>query len=206
MNENNIKTIVFDLGGVYFTDGTKQAIKNISSKYNVEESKIEDVLKGYMGTLYRIGKIDANEFWNKAKRLWNLKDVDQKVLSDIWLEGYKPINGTIELVKKLKENGYEIVFLSDNVKERIVYLESQYGFLSNFNNGVLSYIVGTRKPDPVIYQEVLKVCSNPPQECVYIDDKEGLLMPAMDLGMKTIHFTSPEQTKSDLMNMGVNVD
>ena len=203
---NEINTIIFDLGGVYFTDGTKQAIKNISSKYNIPENKIEEVLKGDLGTQYRVGEITVDEFWGKAKELWNNKEIQSKDLSDIWLEGYKPINGTIDIIKKLKEKGYEIIFLSDNVKERVDHLENKYNFLSNFKDGVFSHVVGTRKPDPVIYQHALNISSNPPGECVYIDDKDNLLIPARELGMKTIHFVSPEQTKEDLIKLGIKLD
>ena len=36
-----IKSVIFDLGGVYFTDGTKIAIKKISEKYNLNLKAVQ---------------------------------------------------------------------------------------------------------------------------------------------------------------------
>ena len=48
-----IKTIIFDLGGVYFTDGTQRAIDIISKEYNLNKDEVANVFKGEIGTKYR---------------------------------------------------------------------------------------------------------------------------------------------------------
>jgi len=200
---HEIKTIIFDLGGVYFTDGAKRAISEISSKYNLQEEDVKKVLKGELGTQYRIGKITVDQFWNEAKKIWNKPEIESDDLSQIWLEGYTPIEGTVILVRQLEKSGYKLFFLSDNVKERVEYLEDKYDFLKYFRGGVFSHIVKTRKPDPVIYKKAIEVAGDIPEQCVYIDDKEDLLVPAREIGMKTVHFKSPDQVRVDLEALGV---
>lgn len=195
-----IKTIIFDLGGVYFTDGTKQAIEVISEKYNLDPEKVKAVLKGELGTKYRIDEITADTFWEEAKKYWNIK-ASSAELAQIWLDGYKPIEGTIDIVKRLKEKGYELLFLSDNVKERVGYLQEKYNFLSYFKDGVFSHIAKTRKPDPKIYLLALEKSSNPIEDCLYIDDNLKLVESAEKLGMKGVQFINPDQLESELKTL-----
>lgn len=199
-----IKTIIFDLGGVYFTDGTKQAIKVISAKYSLTSEKVKEVLKDKLGTQYRIGEITANTFWDKAKNYWGI-EASSNDLAQIWLDGYKPIEGVVSIVKRLEENKYELLFLSDNVKERAEYLQEKYNFLPYFKDGVFSHIVKTRKPDPKIYSLVLEKASYPADNCIYIDNKFELLEPAIKLRMKGVQFVDPNQLEFDLKALGVKL-
>ncbi|OVE74804.1 hypothetical protein BVX95_01025 [archaeon D22] len=197
-----IKTVIFDLGGVYFSDGTKRAIKIISQKYNISEEKVTAVLKGELGTKYRIGELSDEEFWTFAKKNWDT-NIPSKDLAKIWLEGYLPIEGTSEIIDRLGKSKYEIIYLSDNVQQRVDYLEKKYPFLNKFKDGIFSHLAHTRKPDPAIYKMVLEKSSNTASECVYIDDKEELLKPAKALGIKTIHFKDSIQLENSLKNLGL---
>ncbi len=199
-----IKTIIFDLGGVYFTDGTKRAIDIISQKWNLDSTLVSDVFKGKIGTAYRENQITHEEFWKQAKETLGI-EAPMEELAKIWLDGYVPIEGTVNIIKELKANGYEILYLSDNVQERIDYIEEKYHFLQYFKSGVFSHIVGVRKPNPKIYQLALEESSNPSENCVYIDDKPNLLEEAKKLGMETIAFVNPDETRKKLIELGVNL-
>lgn len=200
----NIKTVIFDLGGVYFTDGTKRAIDIISQRWNLDQSKVADVFKGKIGTAYRESQISHEEFWRQAKETLGI-DAPMEELAEIWLNGYVPIEGTVEIIKELKEKGYEILYLSDNVQERIDYIEEKYHFLQYFKSGVFSHIAGVRKPNPKIYQLALEESSNPAENCVYIDDKPNLLEEADKLGMSTIAFVNADETRKKLRELGINL-
>ncbi len=200
----DIKTVIFDLGGVYFTNGTKRAIDIISQRWNLDSNIVAEVFKGKIGTEYRENKISHEEFWRQAKETLGIQAPMQE-LAEIWLNGYVPIQGTVDIIKELKEKGYEILYLSDNVQERIDYIEEKYHFLQYFKSGVFSHLVGVRKPNPKIYQLVLNEASNPAENCVYIDDNPKLLEEAERLGMSTIAFDSPNETRKKLRELGVNL-
>ena len=190
------KTIIFDLGGVVFTDGTKNAIQKIAKNYEIPEEKVKDILQWPIGTQYRIGEITVEEFRDKAKEYRDKPEINAKTLTNIWLEGYTPITSTIEIIKKLQKEWYELLFLSDNVKERVDYLEEKYHFQEMFKDGVYSHLMWTRKPDLKMYTEALNKASNIAENCIYIDDKENLLLPAKELWMQTIHFKLAEQKEN----------
>jgi len=59
-----IKAIIFDLDGVYFKNGKKNFIKNISSKFNISEERVKEVFlkSNMMNKQYKLGKITGKEF------------------------------------------------------------------------------------------------------------------------------------------------
>lgn len=199
-----IRTIIFDLGGVYFTDGSKLAVGIISEKYNIPEEKVSAVINSPtgIGIDYRTGKITAHEFWKKAKEIWGAI-IDEKEVAQIWHDAYKPIPRMPELIDELREKGYRLIFLANLPKERGDYLDKKYKFIGKFHDGVFSYTAKARKPDPKIYELALEKASNPAEECLFIDDKHHYLKPAEEFGIKTILFENPKKLREDLKKIGV---
>jgi FMN phosphatase YigB (HAD superfamily) len=195
-----LRTVIFDLGGVYFGDGTRIAIDTISADYQIGRDAVEAILNGEPGEQYRIGKISAEQFWQRAKSFWNIEVLSEK-LSRIWCSSYQPNEGVVRLVERLKNVGYELLYLSDNTRERVSYLDERYSFLQKFDGGIFSYVVKRKKPDPIIYQLVLNRASHPASACVYIDDKPEYLGPAKSLGMQVIAFKSASQLETRLKEL-----
>lgn len=195
-----LRTVIFDLGGVYFGDGTRIAIDTISADYQIGRDAVEAILNGEPGEQYRIGKISAEQFWQRAKSFWNIEALSEK-LSRIWCSSYQPNEGVVRLVERLKNAGYELLYLSDNTRERVSYLDERYSFLQKFDGGIFSYVVKRKKPDPIIYQLVLNRASHPASACVYIDDKPEYLGPAKSLGMQVIAFKSASQLETRLKEL-----
>ena len=119
-----------------------------------------------------------------------------------WRLAYEPIPGTVSLIDRLGVAGYELLYLSDNVEDRIEYLEETYGFLHRFKDGVFSHRVGIRKPNPRIYELVLEKAAHPPAQCLFVDDKPAMLEPAERMGMAVVAFESPSQVETALVGHG----
>ena len=63
---------------------------------------------------------------------------------------------------------------------------------------VTSYYSRKAKPDLEIFNEIIKKLNVKAEECVYIDDLEKNIPPAIQLGMKTILFKDIKQMKKAL--------
>lgn len=198
-----VKTIIFDLGGVLFTNGTAVFVKKIVVRYGQDETTVRDVLEGELGSLYREAKISREEFWRGAREALELHE-DMNELENEWIASYELIEGTKSIIQSLAKT-YKVYFLSDNVRERVEQLERKYHFLSLFTGGIFSHEVGIRKPDPRIYRKILELACVRPFEVIYIDDKPDFLIPPKALGMTTLVFTTPEQLQKDLLTCGVIV-
>lgn len=203
-DEAMVKTLIFDLGGVYFTDGTQSAFGKFQQRFGIPELKTKEVLNGPLGMRYRTGLLSEETFWREAQTIFGT-GLDFRSLRDEWFGGYIPIDGTVDLIKDLKDNGYEILYLSDNVEERVAYLDRKYRFKRHFQSGVFSYVAKRVKPDIKIYELVLRCTKNRSSECVFIDDKKRFLGPARTLGMRAVQFRDPPQIRDDLMSLGVTL-
>ena len=196
-----IKTIIFDLGGVLFTNGTKQFISDISKQYNLDPEMVKDIMDGEIGSKYREAKITRDEFWKQVLQKLNINE-DIDILEEQWISGYKLIKGTKDIILKLRKN-YKVYYLSDNVKKRVDRINKKYNFLEWFEDGIFSHEVGVRKPNPEIYKYALTKAHAQPEEAVFIDDKQSALKPAKEIGITTILFENPEQLRQDLVALNI---
>ena len=194
-----VKAIIFDLGGVLFTNGTAAFVKKIVTRYGHDETTVRDVLDGKLGSLYREARIPREEFWRGAKEALGLRENMEQLESE-WIASYELIEGTKKIIEALSKK-YKVYYLSDNVRERVEQLEQKYHFLLLFSGGIFSHEVGVRKPDPRIYRMILELVRVSPHEAIYIDDKPDFLVPPKALGMITFLFTTPEQLKKDLQTL-----
>jgi len=195
-----IKSVIFDLGGVYFTDETNGAVKRISKGYNLDSEEVSDFFgtKSKPGKLYPQGKITSKYFWGEFKRKFKLK-VNEEKLTKLWISCYKPNKGVINLIKKLRKKRIKLYFLSDNVKERSNILQDKYKFLENFDDGIFSHKMGiTKSEGNKVFKIILKITKDKPKEAIFIDDKEVYVGTAKTLGMKSIHFKNARQLEKEI--------
>ena len=198
-----IKAIIFDLGGVYFTDGTKEAVKKISERYKLNSEELSEFFgaKSRTGKQYRQGKIASKQFWNEFEKKFKI-NINEEELTKLWISFYKPIEGTIGIIKKLRKKGIKIYFLSDNVKERSEFLQAKFNFLENFDGGIFSHEAGITKSGGVkIFKIALEKAGNKPHEAIFIDDKEDYVKTAKILGMNAIHFKNSKQLEKEIKRL-----
>lgn len=204
MEERGIYAIIFDLGGVCFSDGTKKFASNISIQYNIPLCQISDLLNGKIGSLYRSGKISKEKFWTLFRESLNINDCELINFSEQWNRLYTPNHEMIDLLKILNKNHYDLYYLSDNVEDRVIYLKQHYTFFDLFQGGIFSYEIGCRKPNIIMYKRIIDMINIKPQKCFYVDDKIEFLKPANSLGMNTIHFTDIEKLCEEFERYGIN--
>lgn len=121
---------------------------------------------------------------------------------DHWKESIgDSLAGTVEILKELKKKGYPVYGLSNWSAETFPYARQKYNFFELFDDIVISGEVGTIKPEPQIFEILLKKISRPARECLFIDDSLRNIEQAHRMGFATIHFQSPEQLEEELHRM-----
>ena len=195
---------IFDLGGVLFTNGTKSFISTFAKEHALIEQDVKAVMEGDLGTMYRENKITALEFWQRGLAQLRVGG-EFKEYEKQWINAYALIPGTKDVILKLRENGYQVYYLSDNVKERVELLNARFSFLDLFDGGIFSHELGVRKPHPKVYEAMINKYSLDPKQAVFIDDKQENLPPAESLGLNTIFFEDSNRLISQLKEMGFNM-
>ncbi len=109
---------------------------------------------------------------------------------------------TIAILKKLKDKGYPLYALSNWSAEKFTLIRPRYSFLKWFDDMIISGEEKLVKPDPLIFEVVLKRAGRKAEECILVDDHYPNIETAQKMGFKTIHYQSPEQLSDALSMMG----
>ena len=109
-------------------------------------------------------------------------------------------------IKDLKERGYKIYLLSNYGKtsfEAAVH-HGRLSFLPLIDGRVISYEVQIVKPEPGIYEALLKKYDLTPEECVFLDDREDNVEAAVKLGFHGIVVEGYAQANERLNDILIN--
>lgn len=195
-----IKGVLFDLGGVFFEDGTDKFIKLLSIKTNKSYDGIYPLFRTGKSLEYRENKITGKAFFN-----WASKQLDSVInpeeLNRMWVSQYTEIIGVREIVLWLKSLGIKVGILSDNVPERVEYLENKYHFLDLFDEKIFSYDVNLTKASSEIFLLAIKRLNVDPKEIVFIDDRQVNLDVAQKIGINTILFKDATTLGNELKKL-----
>ena len=173
-----IKNIVFDLGNVIL-NGTPSDILNDFDLNLEEEIMIKNTFFSNCDNL-DLGIATLEQHYNSCDLKLPM-DIKRKLL-DYYM--YRRFNeDVLELMKKLRDNGYNIYILSNNNKETVNYLYTlpQFEIVSGW---VISCDYNVMKPDSKIYKILFDKYDLNPKECFFIDDKEENIQAGISLGMK----------------------
>ena len=75
--------------------------------------------------------------------------------------------------------------------------------LSHFDALVLSYEIGTRKPDADFFQHCVRLALAQASECVFVDDLAGNIDAARAVGLHGLHYRPGENLAAKLHALGV---
>jgi|SRR5581483_9281816 2-haloacid dehalogenase len=115
------------------------------------------------------------------------------------------IQPTVELLSKLRQAGYPLYALSNWSAEKYEYARAHFDFLNWFDTIVVSAHVKLVKPDPRIFELLLKRIGRRASECVFIDDVEKNVRAAQALGFRAIRFESAPQLATELRRLGIDI-
>lgn len=203
MEMGMIKTVIFDIGNVLAGFSWKEYFDRFSYSEEVKE---------------RIGKATVQSpVWNEYDR-GNLSDeevLEAFVENDPGIEkelreSLSNISGmlvrydyAIPWVKALKENGYQVLVLSNFSHKAVVECGEVLDFLPFTDGGILSYKEHMIKPQPEIYELLINRYNLTPEECVFMDDTLVNVEAAKKAGIHAIHFRNKEQAEKELHDLGV---
>ena len=200
----NIKNIVFDLGGVLVDWNPRYLYRKI---FNTE-AEVDWFLE-YICTGEWNAQQDAGRTMAEATQLLLERHPEHQheiiAYYDRWTEMFSgPIEGTVQILDELKaKSDYRLLALTNWSAETFPTALKLFDFFSWFEGIVVSGDEKLIKPDHRLYQVLFDRYDIQPQETVFIDDTLPNVYAAAELGVRSIHFSSPEQLQLDLRDTGV---
>ena len=113
-----------------------------------------------------------------------------------------PIHGMTELLTELKTRGYHLYGLT-NWSYKVYAVMERLPIFRLLEGTVISSEEHLIKPDPRIYQCLIDRYELQPSESIFVDDKQKNVDAAKACGMGGLLFTSADQLRSDLQQLGV---
>lgn len=196
-----INTIIFDFAGVVSkTNFLPVLIKDCEEKMGMDGKEFRKIFFE-QEEAFTIGKMSCKDFWQVACKGY---DIPFEKFNEVFSNAYEINPEMVELLKRLKDN-YSVVMLSDNFDGLAQSIYANPALSGLFERIFLSNEIGMSKKMPGCFEYVLKELGKAADECLFTDDKEENLKPAMALGMNVVHFTGAEDFKNALQQKGVRV-
>lgn len=194
-----INTIIFDLGAVLIDWNPRHLYRKLFT----DEQAIEDFLTNITTSDWNEEQ-DAGRSLQEGTNLliqqYPQHEDNIRAFYGRWDEMLgDAIEGTVELLKQLKQSGkYKVYALTNWSAETFPIAVERYHFLNWFDGIVVSGTEKMRKPAPAFYQLLLDRYQVKAKNALFIDDNLRNILAAEKMGIKSILFTSPQQLKREL--------
>jgi putative hydrolase of the HAD superfamily len=199
-----IKTIFWDIGGVILTNGWDLGQRTrVLTRLGVDLAEYEarhDAANFY----WERGLSTVREFFEKTlfyqartftfEELWPMVCGESAILHP---ECY-------DILRALASSGrYNLATLNNESRELNEYRLDAFDLRSRFAYFICSGYVHEMKPHSGIYRTAIDISGLPPEQALFIDDKQENCDAARSFNMKAIRFESPAQLRQELGTFGI---
>jgi putative hydrolase of the HAD superfamily len=119
---------------------------------------------------------------------------------EIYFRALDPNEPMIELMRDVRDRGYRMALLTNNVREWEPLWRSMLPVDEIFELVVDSAFVGIRKPEPEIYELTVERLGDgiDSANCLFIDDADINCDAARELGMTAVHFETNDKAIAEI--------
>lgn len=114
-----------------------------------------------------------------------------------------PISGSVAILEELHARSTPLYAITNFNQDKFRETQMHFPFLSLFRDIVVSGDERLLKPDAAIYRLLLERNGLVASDCLFIDDSPRNVAGAEAVGMKGLHFTTPEALRRALVEFGL---
>ncbi|MFI1104074.1 HAD-IA family hydrolase [Streptomyces melanogenes] len=199
-----IRALLVDAGGVMFNNINEETsfVRDIARRYAVDESRLLGAVRS-SAHAYESGACHAHDV------LRGLLEEAGSPLADTfdgeWVDRLYAANlrcysaNVVELAEVARARPELTLVLANNEAEHWDHLKNQrHDHYRLFDHLCSSWRVGQVKPSAEYFAATLDRCGAEPREALMVDDRTAVIAAARDLGMHTLHVSSPEVLRTRL--------
>ena len=198
---NKIKTVIWDMGGVILRSEDWTPRRELAMQYGMTLDEIHDfVFNSVSGKLATLGKIEEEAHWRDIGGQLRISSETLKEFRDQFWQGDRLDQELADFIRSLKPT-YTTALLSNAWTNARKVLTTGKPCIDAFHVSIFSCEVGLMKPDPTIYNLILRLCSTEPEEAIFVDDFIENIEAANQLGIHGILFKNARQAMTDVTAM-----
>ncbi|AEH51265.1 HAD-IA family hydrolase [Pseudothermotoga thermarum] len=189
-----MKLFIFDVGNVVYSN-TSVAPK-IAKYLGITLEEFLKLAKSSGLDLLQKGLISVEDFWSNFSKLFG-----KSISEDLWAKFFDPlpIDGTIELIKKLRKHFRVVAGTNTILSHYEIHLKK--GHYDIFDAVYASHVIHYTKPDPNFFMYILKSENAAPEETFFTDDDPKNVQCALALKINAFVFTDPKELESKLKQL-----
>ena len=196
--------IIFDLGGVLIDWNPRYLYRKI---FKDDEPGMEYFLKQVCSPEWNMRQDAGRPFKEAAQELITIYPEHKECIEAYFLRWPEMVADafwdSVAILKALKDREYSLHALSNWSAETFPLVSHRFEFLGWFETILLSGEEKLVKPDPEIFELMLKRIGRKAEQCIFIDDTKANITAARELGFCAIPFVSPVQLSAELSRMGL---
>ncbi|WP_060512066.1 HAD family phosphatase [Pseudomonas sp. NBRC 111124] len=201
---NAIEAVVFDLGGVLVDWNPRHLFRKI---FVDDEAAMEAFLANVCNTAWN-ERQDRGRSWaaaiDEAIAEHPAHASNIRAYRERWEEMLAgALEGTVQVLDELHAAGVRLIALTNWSAETFHYAEQRFGFLDKFEGILVSGQENLMKPEPEIFQLLLRRYGLDPSRTLFIDDVQKNVDAAKAQGMQALRFIDPDQLRQALAGLGL---
>ena len=205
MTSRSIDNVIFDIGNVLI----RWQPERLFREYFAHDEAIRDFY-AETGLLHRNLEFDRGEPFAVGLAELAAKHPHHgdalHAFNHRWTETLAgEIPETVAMLGRLRAAGVRNFAITNFSREKFDVALEIFPFLAGFDDIVVSADVKLIKPDPEIFQVLLKRHGLDAERSLFIDDNAENIAAARSLGIVTHHFADPEALRRDLVGYGFEV-
>jgi 2-haloacid dehalogenase len=205
MPQQQITAVAFDLGGVLLDWNPRHLYRRLFA----DPGEMEDFLARICTPDWHRAHDLGEDVTRSCRRLARQHPRHRDMIM-AWVDpgdemAAGPIDGGVDVLAELKAGGVRCLALSNMEPATFAARLDRFPFMTWFDGYVISGLEGVAKPDPRIFQLLLRRYQLEPAATVFIDDSPVNVEAARGLGLAAVRYTSAGELRQALRSLGLSV-
>jgi glucose-1-phosphatase len=193
---NKITTVIFDMGRV-LVDIDFEAFPRALGIERDHTNHLGEKAIERLAKQYETGRIGIEQFFVSMAMTFKGEYTRQQLV-DAWNAIIREENSAMVPIVEAVQAKYQTAILSNTNPTHFKKSHDTTAIIKKFSKSYLSYQIGATKPDPAVYQYVIRDLSVEPSSLLFIDDIAENVYAAKNCGMEGIVFKDVPHLQTEL--------